>query len=47
VREVILRVPAELPLYFQIDGELREPAGVTELRIEVLPGRLRVIRAET
>ena len=47
VREVILRVPAGLPLYFQIDGELREPAGVTELRIEVLPGRLRVIRAET
>jgi YegS/Rv2252/BmrU family lipid kinase len=48
VREVVLRVPAGLPLYFQIDGELREPAGVTELRIDVLPGRLPVvIRAET
>lgn len=48
VRAVVLRVPAGLPLYFQIDGELREPAGVRELRVDVMPGRLRVVsRAET
>jgi YegS/Rv2252/BmrU family lipid kinase len=30
------------PLFFQLDGELREPAGARSLEIEVMPGALRV-----
>lgn len=31
------------PLFFQLDGELREPANLTRLDIEVLPDRLPVL----
>ena len=37
-----LRIETEGPLFFQLDGELREPAGVRTLTVEVLPGALRV-----
>ena len=37
-----LEVETEGPLFFQLDGELREPAGVRRMTIEVRPGALRV-----
>lgn len=33
------------PLYFQLDGELREPANASWLNVEVLPAALRVVVA--
>ncbi len=41
--EVEIEVAEGEPLYFQLDGELREPADARSLRIEVLPGVLPVI----
>ena len=35
------------PLFFQLDGELREPAGASWLQIEVRPAALRVAVAQT
>ncbi len=40
-----LEAPAAAPLFFQLDGELREPADVHRLRIELLPTALRVVGA--
>jgi diacylglycerol kinase (ATP) len=37
-----LEVETEGPLFFQLDGELREPTGVRRMTIEVRPGALRV-----
>jgi hypothetical protein len=31
------------PLYFQLDGELREPAGATWLDVEIRKRALRVV----
>lgn len=40
-----LRLEDDRPLWFQLDGELREaPDGVEGVRIDVLPARLNVIR---
>ena len=44
-RRVELEVPAGTPLYFQLDGELREPAGARRVAIEIRPGALRVLGA--
>ncbi len=40
-----LEAPGAAPLFFQLDGELREPAGVHQLRIELVPRALRVLGA--
>lgn len=40
---VELSVPEGTPLFFQLDGELREPGGVHTLRMEVRPGMLQVL----
>lgn len=40
---VELVVSGDAPLYFQIDGELREPAGARRLRVEIAPGVLPVV----
>lgn len=37
-----LEVETDEPLFFQLDGELREPAGTHRLEVEVIPGALRV-----
>ena len=37
-----LEVETDGPLFFQLDGELREPAGVRRMTIEIRPGALRV-----
>ena len=37
-----LEVETEGPLFFQLDGELREPAGVRSMTVEIRPGALRV-----
>ena len=37
-----LEIETEGPLFFQLDGELREPRGVRRMTVEVLPGALRV-----
>ena len=34
------------PLFFHLDGELREPAGLRSLAVEVLPGALPVLTGE-
>jgi YegS/Rv2252/BmrU family lipid kinase len=44
-RRIAVEVLDDAPLFFQLDGELREPAGVRRLEITVQPGRLRVIAA--
>ena len=41
-----IRVLDHSPLFFQLDGELREPAGVHELEVTVQAGRLPVIAAD-
>jgi diacylglycerol kinase family enzyme len=45
VRRARIRVLDGTPLFFQLDGELREPAGVQELDVAIQPGRLPVIAA--
>jgi diacylglycerol kinase (ATP) len=45
VEQVRVQVLDGSPLYFQLDGELREPSGVLELELAVQPGRLRVLTA--
>jgi len=42
-QQLEVRAEAGRPLFFQVDGELREPAGLDHLRIEVVPQALRVI----
>lgn len=37
---------SEEPLFFQLDGELREPAGARELHISVEPAALQVLTAD-
>lgn len=44
-REVRIQVLDGTPLFFQLDGELREPHGVDTLSITVQPARLRVLAA--
>jgi diacylglycerol kinase family enzyme len=44
-RRVELEVPAGTPLFFQLDGELREPARATRVDIEIRPAALRVLAA--
>jgi YegS/Rv2252/BmrU family lipid kinase len=45
VRRATIRVRDQSPLFFQLDGELREPAGVRELEVTIEPSRLEVIAA--
>jgi diacylglycerol kinase (ATP) len=45
-RRVDIEVPQGAPLFLQLDGELREPEG-RRVRVEVLPGALRVVAAAT
>jgi YegS/Rv2252/BmrU family lipid kinase len=42
-RRVELTVPAGAQLFFQLDGELREPAGTHSLTLELLPRALPVL----
>jgi len=42
-RRVELSVPAGAQLFFQLDGELREPAGTHRLTLELLPHALPVL----
>ena len=44
-REVRIEVLDGSPLFFQLDGELREPRGVDTLSITVQPARLQVLAA--
>jgi diacylglycerol kinase (ATP) len=44
-KQIELAVPEGTPLFFQLDGELREPAGARVLRIEVRPQALPVMTA--
>ncbi len=44
-KTIELEAPGAAPLFFQLDGELREPADVHRLRIELVPGALRVVGA--
>jgi diacylglycerol kinase (ATP) len=44
-RAVELQVMSDRPLFFQLDGELREPPGSRALRIEIRPGELTVVDA--
>lgn len=45
VRSVTLTVPPGEPLFFQLDGELREPAGITEVRVTIEEARLQIVAA--
>jgi YegS/Rv2252/BmrU family lipid kinase len=42
-RAVTIDATGDAPLFFQLDGELREPAGVRSVRIAVVPAALRVL----
>ena len=42
-RSVEITASGDAPLYFQLDGELREPADARRLRVEVCPGVLPVV----
>lgn len=42
-RTIELEAASGQPLFFHLDGELREPAGARRLRIEVAPAALRVV----
>lgn len=42
---VTIDATGEPPLFFQLDGELREPPGVRSLRVTVVPSALRVVAA--
>lgn len=44
--EVRIEAGGDEPLFFQLDGELREPPGARELRITVQPAALTVLAAE-
>jgi diacylglycerol kinase (ATP) len=44
-KRIELTVPGGTPLFFQLDGELREPGGARVLTIEVRPGALPVMTA--
>lgn len=41
--EVLEIETVDAPLFFQVDGELREPPEVRRLRVEVVPAALRVV----
>lgn len=43
--EVVIEAAGGDPLFFQLDGELREPEGVRRLRVSVEPGALHVYAA--
>lgn len=47
VKRVTLAVPAGDSLFFQLDGELREPTGIYEVRVTIDPARLQIVSAET
>lgn len=38
-----VEAPEGVPLFFQLDGELRQPEGIRRLEVSVCPGALRVI----
>jgi diacylglycerol kinase (ATP) len=40
-----IEMPEQVPLFFQLDGELREPAGIRRLDIALLPAVLSVVGA--
>ena len=42
-REVRVRATGEESLFFQLDGELREPPGARELAVTIAPAALRVL----
>ncbi len=42
-REVLIVARGPEDLFFQLDGELREPRGARELDVHILPGALRVL----
>ncbi|MBI4543970.1 MAG: diacylglycerol kinase family lipid kinase [Gemmatimonadetes bacterium] len=42
-RSIELHARDQQPLFFQLDGELREPPGARWLRVQVEPGALRVV----
>lgn len=44
-RELTIEALDDAPLFFQLDGELREPAGVRRIEVSVQSGRLHVIAA--
>ena len=44
-KTIELEAPGAAPLFFQLDGELREPAHAHRLRIELVPAALRVVGA--
>jgi YegS/Rv2252/BmrU family lipid kinase len=46
VRQARIQVLDHSPLFFQLDGELREPVGVHELDVTIQPSRLTVIAAD-
>jgi diacylglycerol kinase (ATP) len=45
-REVRIVARGAEDLFFQLDGELREPAGARELHVSIMPGALRVLVGE-
>jgi YegS/Rv2252/BmrU family lipid kinase len=45
-REVRIAARGEQDLFFQLDGELREPQGARELHVAIDPGALRVLVSE-
>lgn len=45
-REVRVRATGEESLFFQLDGELREPPGARELAVTIAPAALRVFAGE-
>ena len=44
--QVTIQAMGPDPLFFQLDGELHEPAAARELRFRVIPGVLPVLRAQ-
>ncbi len=44
--EVRIEAAGEEPLFFQLDGELREPAEARQLHVSIQPAALRVLSAE-
>jgi diacylglycerol kinase (ATP) len=43
IRTIRFEAMDDRPLFFHLDGELREPAGLRELRVEVVPNALPVL----
>ncbi len=45
VHTVTLSVPPGVPLYFQLDGELHEHAGIHSIRVTIQPASLQIVAA--